>query len=95
MERELTEGQLLMDGIFVDEAARGRGVGTLLLDAVLAQAKSTGAREVRLDVIDSNPRARALYERQGFTAYGEVDTWPLHKIFGFRKAVQMRRFVEG
>ncbi len=90
LERDLAEGQLLMDGIFVDEAARGKGLGTALLEAILDHARSEGAGEVRLDVIDTNPRARALYERQGFTACGEVDAWPLHRVFGFRKAKFVR-----
>ncbi|WP_298258755.1 GNAT family N-acetyltransferase [uncultured Litoreibacter sp.] len=93
LERDLTDGQLLMDGIFVDEAARGKGVGTALLDAVVLHAQSGGFAQVRLDVIDSNPRAQALYARQGFEACGEVDAWPLHRVFGFRKATTMVRHL--
>ncbi|RLJ41080.1 acetyltransferase (GNAT) family protein [Litoreibacter meonggei] len=95
LERNLADGQLLMDGIFVDEAARGKGVGTALLDAIVAYADAAGCHEVRLDVIDTNPRARALYERQGFEPCGEVDAWPLHRVFGFRKATTMVRRVGG
>lgn len=93
LERDLAEGQLLMDGIFVDVAARGKGVGTILLGAIMRHAQSEGHHEVRLDVIDTNPRARALYERQGFEPCGEVDAWPLHRVFGFRKATTMVRRV--
>lgn len=91
LERDLSDGQLLMDGIFVDGTARGQGVGTALLDAVLAHAKALGSTEVRLDVIDSNPRARALYERVGFIPCGTVKTWPLNHVFGFREATTMVR----
>ncbi|SFR33103.1 GNAT family N-acetyltransferase [Litoreibacter janthinus] len=91
LERKLEDGQLLMDGIFVDEAARGKGVGTALLGAILGHARDHGYTEVRLDVIDKNPRARALYEREGFTPRGEVDAWPFHRVFGFRKATTMVR----
>ncbi|EPX77222.1 GNAT family N-acetyltransferase [Litoreibacter arenae] len=94
LERDLADGQLLMDGIFVDEAARGKGVGTALLDAIVKHASDGGFHEVRLDVIDSNPRARALYERQGFEPRGQVDAWPLHRIFGFRKATTMVYRIE-
>ncbi|WP_281858820.1 GNAT family N-acetyltransferase, partial [Litoreibacter halocynthiae] len=93
LERDLADGQLLMDGIFVDVAARGKGVGTALLDAIIEQARDAGCHDVRLDVIDTNPRARALYERQGFVASGEVDAWPLHRVFGFRKATTMVREI--
>lgn len=91
LERNLSEKQLLMDGIFVDAAARGQGVGTRLLDAVLTHAKCLSCTEVRLDVIDSNTRARALYERVGFTPSGSVKTGPLRHVFGFREATTMVR----
>ena len=59
-ERELAPGQLLMDGIFVAEQARGRGVGTALIGAIKAEALARGCGEVRLDVVEGNARARAL-----------------------------------
>ena len=62
-----------MDGICVDETARGQGIGSLLLDAITDEARSQGLRFVRLDVIDANPRAKALYERKGFKS-GENPT---------------------
>lgn len=67
-EREPVPGEFLMDGIVVAAEARGRGVGGALLAAVLNAARDDGAAEVRLDVIDANPRAKALYERTGFVA---------------------------
>lgn len=40
LERELGPDTLLMDGIWVDAAARGSGVGTALLDAVKKEARA-------------------------------------------------------
>ncbi len=88
-ERKAGTGQLLMDGIVVAAEARGQGVGTALLDAIKAHAATLGLSRVRLDVIDANPRARALYERQGFHARGTTDVWPLHRVFGFRSSTEM------
>lgn len=68
LERDLAEDTLLMDGICVDSSARGLGIGTALLEAIKAEAKTRNLAQVRLDVIDINPRARALYEREGFVA---------------------------
>ena len=90
LERDLSDGVLLMDGIFVTEAARGRGVGTALLAAVGAHARATGCGSVRLDVIDTNPRARALYLREGFEPGPKTDLGPLRHIFGFRSSEEMR-----
>ncbi|MAB34117.1 GNAT family N-acetyltransferase [Thalassospira sp.] len=89
LERDLSEGGLLMDGIFVDPDARRKGVGTALLDAIAREARARDLAQVRLDVIDTNPRARALYERCGFVA-GEVqELGLLRHLFGFRTATTM------
>lgn len=89
LERKLQPGVFQMDGIFVDADARGQGVGTALLDAILTEAKTQGCAQVQLDVIDTNPRARTLYERVGFHALGTETTGPLKMIFGFSSATKM------
>ena len=89
MERPLAEGQMLLDGIFVASEARGRGVGSALIDAVVAEARQRGMVQVRLDVIDTNLRARALYERYGFTPTGRVETGWLAWLVGFHHATTM------
>ena len=45
--------------------------------------------EVRLDVIDSNPRARTLYEREGFNATDTHRLGLLRHVFGFESATTM------
>ena len=45
---------------------RGRGIGGLLLDTVLSDAHSRGAKEFVLEVIQDNLKARKLYESRGF-----------------------------
>ncbi|MGB3315706.1 MAG: GNAT family N-acetyltransferase [Albidovulum sp.] len=89
LERDSAPGTLLMDGIFVTPEARGQGIGTKLLSAIKAEAARRGLVAVRLDVIDSNPRARALYEREGFIPGDVHDLGPLRHIFGFRSATTM------
>ncbi|MFI6515157.1 GNAT family N-acetyltransferase [Spirillospora sp. NPDC050679] len=94
-ERQAAAGQLVMDGIAVDGEARGRGLGSLLLEEVAAVAAEHGRREIRLDVIDVNTRARALYERRGFTAVRTVRTPYLRRLMGFGAVTTMRRPVPG
>jgi ribosomal protein S18 acetylase RimI-like enzyme len=89
--RDTENERFLMDGIFVAAEARGRGIGTALLDAIAVEAFRRGYGEVRLDVIDSNFRARALYERHGFRPVKSVDIGVLHHLFGFRRATTMVR----
>ena len=59
--------------IAVDPDARGRGIGSVLLDAVEDQANAKGSSRLSLDVAASNDGARRLYERRGMTV-GPV--WP-------------------
>ncbi|MGW7356184.1 GNAT family N-acetyltransferase [Streptomyces sp. NPDC054802] len=92
-ERHPAPGQLVMDGIAVDPDIRGRGVGSLLIEEVAAVAAEQGCREIRLDVIDTNPRARALYERRGFTAVRTERTPYLRRLLGFGAVTTMRRAV--
>lgn len=89
LEREVEDGSLLMDGIFVSETARGQGVGTALLDAIKDHARHLGLTAVRLDVIDENPRAKALYLRHAFEPVGEEHLGPLRLLFGFRSSTKM------
>jgi len=89
LDRRPEAGALLMDGIFVAERARGQGVGALLLAAIKTKAREQGCAQVRLDVIDTNPRARKLYEREGFQAVAERDLGLLRFLFGFRRMTTM------
>lgn len=82
-----------MDGIAVDPAGRGRGVGSLLLTEIAAVAAEHGCSRVRLDVIDVNPRARALYERHGFDAVRTEQTPYLKGLMGFGAVTTMHRPV--
>ena len=49
-----------MDGIVVAPDARGQGIGSELLRRVVAFARDSGFKQVRLDVVDTNPGARCL-----------------------------------
>ena len=50
--------------------ARGGRLGSALLDAAVAEARTRGASELYLEVRDSNDTARRLYASRGFTAVG-------------------------
>jgi GNAT superfamily N-acetyltransferase len=62
IERDLESGALLMDGIFVHPDARGQGVGTLLLEEIIAEAKRRGAATIASVLTSSTPtRVPALF----------------------------------
>ncbi len=89
--REVDNERFLLDGLCVAPAARGQGVGTALLQAVAVEALARGYRAVRLDVVDTNPRARALYEREGFRVIRQTRMGILRHVFGFESSVTMVR----
>jgi ribosomal protein S18 acetylase RimI-like enzyme len=55
----------------VKEAWRGKGIGKMLLDYGKQQAKRMNFSSCMLDVSIANPRAQALYEREGFVVINE------------------------
>ena len=58
----------LLEDLFVEQTARGSGVGRALVAAVVEQARERGCRRVELDVNDANDAALALYGSFGFDA---------------------------
>ena len=89
LSREVDNDRFLLDGICVAPAARGLGVGSALMAAIEDEARARGYAYVRLDVIESNWRARALYERLGYMGIKTVPLGLLRHAFGFDAAVTM------
>lgn len=83
----------LLDGLCVRPDLRGRGIGTALLAAICDEGRARGYAAVRLDVVDTNDRARALYERRGFVRERSTPIGPLRHVFGFREAHTMVRAI--
>lgn len=54
--------------IVIAAAARGRGIGTDVISSLADAALAAGATRLTLSVLQTNVRARRLYERLGFVA---------------------------
>jgi ribosomal protein S18 acetylase RimI-like enzyme len=91
LNRETDNDRFLVDGICVARNQRGKGVGSLLLAGLYDEAARRGYRSIRLDVVDANWRARALYERHGFMATRTENLGPLRHVFGFSSSTTMVR----
>jgi ribosomal protein S18 acetylase RimI-like enzyme len=59
-----------IQGLAVDDRARGRGVGRALVRAACDEARRQGALRITLRVLAHNTPARTLYEAEGFTVEG-------------------------
>ncbi|WP_157181270.1 GNAT family N-acetyltransferase [Actinopolymorpha alba] len=52
------------------------GIGTFLIGATEDRIRARGLCSAELDVEENNPRARALYERLGYVAFGrQLESW--------------------
>ena len=89
LDRDIENKRFLMDGIFVAHDARGQGVGSALLHAIMTEGRARGYPSLRLDVIDTNPRAKALYARHGFQTLKTDQLGVLKYIFKFQSATTM------
>ena len=70
-------------------AFRGRGIGSLLLNACEDAVRARGFSQVSLSVAIDNSRARALYERLGYVVTGQPydDRWEFTNAAGKRVAI--------
>jgi ribosomal protein S18 acetylase RimI-like enzyme len=57
-------GEIYLARIEIDPGHQGRGFGSRIISALLAEAERKG-QDLVLDVLAVNRRARALYERLG------------------------------
>lgn len=87
-------GSLYVAGLAVDAAARGDGIGTLLMDSLEARARDEGCPRTTLICFEANTRALAFYRRRG---YHELDRRPIvpHPALRYREgdAVLLAREV--
>ncbi|GAA1544304.1 GNAT family N-acetyltransferase [Streptomyces albidochromogenes] len=73
---QVSEGAGILWQLAVLPALQSCGLGTLLVRAAEQRIRDRGLRRVALAVEEDNRRARALYERLGYVAYGrEPDVW--------------------
>lgn len=54
----------------IDPPQQNRGIGSMVLSRFIEMAKAKG-KAAQMNVMKTNTRARALYEKLGFAAYGE------------------------
>jgi len=67
----------------VHGALQSCGIGTLLIQAAERRIRRRGLHRAELGVEENNPRARALFERLGYIAYGRnPDAWDEEALDG-------------
>ncbi|MBA5776632.1 GNAT family N-acetyltransferase [Stappia sp. F7233] len=89
--RERAAGQFYVYGIFVKPKHRRKGVGKMLLAALVERARREGAPVIELEVAENNERAISLYEGYGFTVTRRVGIGFLRRFFPFSALLRMQR----
>jgi GNAT superfamily N-acetyltransferase len=75
-------------GMYVSPVARGTGAAGALVEAVSDWARSRGSGELFLRVTETMDRARAFYQKMGFTETGEVVTMDRDRSIRLRTLVR-------
>lgn len=83
-------GEAHVLNICVAEGDRGRGLGSRLLQHLIGHARTSGAREVFLEVRPSNTVAINLYRASGFSQVG-IRRGYYQAVGGREDAVVLRR----
>ncbi len=75
---------LAINVLFVEESHRLKGLGTLLLNHVEADARAMGAKMSHLDTF--NHQAKDFYLKHGYEIFGVLDNFPAeHKRYFMKK----------
>jgi len=87
--------KLYVDGVAVLDEMRGKDIGSRLFGLLERIALERGIRTICLEVIDTNPRGKALYERVSFVVTNKRRVWPFNLVysFPFQSANEMGRII--
>ncbi len=82
-------GVIHLDGFTVVPPLRDRGIGSAMLERIVADARGAGVRALTLVVGDASPACR-LYHAFGFRDVGSTPTLPLRRRIGYAHLTRMR-----
>jgi L-amino acid N-acyltransferase YncA len=79
------------ESVYVTEAARGRGIGGRLLEAVLASADAAGLWTLMAGILAENVASRRLHRRVGFREIGVQEALGQDRVGRWRDVVLVER----
>ena len=82
--------QLHLDTLVVSHQEQNKGIGTKLIQSTIKLAKAKKFFQIKLEVIETNKKAKSLYEKIGFkTVKTTKIPYPLSYLIGFRSFNEM------
>lgn len=87
----LGKDELRVQVIAVAKGVRGTGAGHRLMGALFALGRARRLARVRLEVVNTNPRAKKLYEELGFASCGVLPYGPIASGAGFSSQHKMKK----
>lgn len=82
---------LKLEMLAVSPYARGKGIGKIMLDYLVDLAEHEGFKRITLEVIDSNEKAKHLYEKKGYKDVKYINTAIFTRNMGFRGSFKMQK----
>ncbi len=82
---------LKLEMLAVSPEARGKGIGKIMLDYLVDLARHEDFARVTLEVIDSNEKAKDLYEKKGYKVKKYMNTALLTRNMGFEGSYKMQK----
>ncbi len=79
-----------LGNLAVELTDRRSGVGSMLVNAILEEGRARGARQIFLEVRETNLNAQSLYERHGFEVVGRRKNYYAGPV---EDALVMRRLL--
>lgn len=67
--------EMILKELFVEENARGRGIGEALMDRLRKDAKVIGCKRIKWLVLHDNDRAKSFYSRMGGWKDAKWENW--------------------
>lgn len=82
--------QLHLESLAVTGKEQGKGIGTQLLNATINHAKAKSFSQIKLEVIQTNQKAKKLYKKIGFKSTKIIKIpYPFSYIIGFSSFEEM------
>ncbi len=84
---DISWGWLHVDILWVDEAYRQDGIGTLLMDRAETEARTMGVQQAYLETTDF--QALSFYEKRGYKVFAQLENQPPGYVCYYMKKITL------